>query len=203
MILQVIGARALEAYAFHLPRMFCDIADGMGEDRGVIFDDEKLAEICLTLKMGQPGNWGYKNLPNRVYFGFGPLYDPAGMEILLKKDVLEPPLKKFEASEITTRRIKAEPDRSGFDARMEDGVVVAMMTEFANKDFWVDLGDTTDVDPDRLEMVVHELDSMLETKGRSIVHHLQYDGRSLEFREGSGDEIDYEIKMIETSRYLE
>jgi hypothetical protein len=203
MILQIIGARALETYAFHLPRMFCDIADGMGEDRGVMFDDEKLTEICLTLKMDQPGAWGYKNLPNRVYFGFGPLYDPAGIEILLKKDVLEPPLKKFDPSEVITRRIKAEPDRSAFDAGMEDGVVVALMTEFANKDFWVDLGDAADIDPSRVELVVHDLDWMLETKGRSIVHHLQYGGKPLEFREGSGDEVDYEIKTIETGRYLE
>jgi hypothetical protein len=203
MILQIIGARALEIYAFHLPRLFCDIADGMGEDRGVMFDDEKLAEICLTLKMDQPGNWGYKNLPNRVYSGFGPLYDPPNLAILLKKDVLEPALKKLEPSEIMIRRSKAEPDRSAFAVRMEDGVVVALMTEFANKDFWVDLGDTTDVDPGRVELVVQDLDWMLETKGRSIVHHLEYNGTPLEFKEGSGEEVDYEIKMLETGRYLE
>jgi hypothetical protein len=203
MILQFIGGRASEVYVNHLPRIFMDVAEGMGEDRGVILDDDKLAEICAALQMKPLGNWGYKKLPNRLYFGFGPHFAPEEFKIVLKEDVLEPPLDEFEPAVFDVRRTRALPDRSAMDESIEDGVVVIVRTLFSNKDFWVDLGDAGGMfDPSLLSIQVHDLGDMLRNRGLSIVHHLVYEDRILEFGEGYGDEIDYEILLFEPERFI-
>lgn len=200
MIIQIIGGSACEAYAYHLPRLFCDIAEGMCEDRGVIFDDDKLTEICRTLQMQDPGNWGYKHLPNRVYFGFGPLYVPSDIKVLLKKDVLEPPVREIDLQSLDIERTAAVPDKNAMNSNLEDDAIVVLLTRFGNKDFWADLGDV-EFDPSLLSLAVHDLDGLLGTGGLSIIHHVVYGGKPLEFIEGAGDETDYEVKTLDAERF--
>lgn len=195
MILQIIGQRASEVYVNHLPRMFCDVAQGMGEDSGVVFDDDKLREVCETLHMKSPGVWGYKKLPNRLYFGAGPHFDPSGLKVMLKEDVLEPPLDELDIGLLNEQRTMAASDASAMDRSIEDGAVLTMRTLFRNKDYWVDIGELgAKPDPSLITLNVHDLDEILGIKGLSIIHSVIFDGVTMHFTEGSGEEIDYEVR---------
>jgi hypothetical protein len=199
MIVQILGGLASEVYVNHLPKMFTDVALGMGEDLGVVFDDDKLKEICMTLQMPYPGDWGYKRLPNLVYGGMGPHFDTSGLRLLLKKEVLEPAVDEIGLDQVRVERMRPEPDAAAMDALDEDSVLLSMHTLFRNKDFGVRVG--PDFEPSRLSLLVHDLQGVLGAGGPEIIGGVLYDGKPLEMFEGSGHEIDYEVKTIDPNTY--
>lgn len=200
MIVQVLGGLASEVYVNHLPRMFADVALGMGEDLGVVFDDDKLKEICMALQMPYPGDWGYKKLPNLVYGGMGPHFEAGGLRLLLKNEVLEPAMDEIGPDQVRVERVRPEPDATAMAALDRDSVLLSMHTLFGNKDFWVRVG--PDFEPSRLILVVHDLGGVLGAGGPEIVGSVLYDGKPLELREGSGHEIDYEVKAVDPKTLL-
>jgi len=200
MIVQIIGGRASELFVNHLPSIFVDVARDMGEDLGVVFDDDKLKEICMTLQMPYPGDWGYKRLPNLVYAAMGPHYEPDRLSLSLKPGVLEPARETFDLTEVAVRQEKPEPDKAALAATIEHGAVVCMHTLFANKDFWFSA--QPDFDPARLTLVVHDFGEMLGGSGPEVVVGVEYAGEPLELSEGAGHETDYEVRSMSPEAFI-
>jgi hypothetical protein len=196
MILEILGREAVELHLNHVPSEFRDRVDDLGEDRGVVFDDDRLSEICRKLLMPVPGDWGYQRLPNRLYSAFGPLYGPEGLVVRLRRQELGEIVSELDAGEIHAVFEKAALDPAGYDSRLEGGLLLMTRVRFRETDVVFQLGDE-EFDPEALSLVIHELDDLPGEAGPPVVHHLIYKGARVAPGLGAAEEFDYSVDFLE------